>query len=48
MDKLGLKTWGGVCQPKEKRENKWIYRAKTGDRAGQLKEKEKNELNSRG
>ena len=38
MDWLGLKTGGGVGQPKEKRENEWISRGLKQGRAGKPKE----------
>ena len=38
---------GRAGQPKEKRENKWISRAKNMRRAGQPKEKRENQLISR-
>ena len=45
---IGLKTQGGVGQSKEKRENKWISRAKNRGQGGQPKEKREHEWISRG
>ena len=45
---VGLQIGGGVGQPKEKRENKWISRAKNRGRGGPTSGRERKLMISRG